>query len=267
MNPFKFGMIGSADSHTALATADEDNFWGKMGKDEPSRYRALTSSIYVASGYAAVWARENTRRALFVAMKRREVYATTGPRMTVRFFAGWDFVAGDAASPRLAAVGYRKGVPMGGDLIRAPEGKAPSFLVRAVKDRDGANLDRVQVVKGWRDSAGETSERVYDVALSDGRTPGADGRSAEPVGDTVDVRNATYLNSIGAVELGAVWRDPDFDPDAPAFYYVRVLQIPTPRWTAYDARFYQLDISEIPQGQPTVIQERAYTSPIWYTPP
>ena len=186
--------------------------------------------------------------------------------MTVRFFAGWDFVAGDAASPRLAAVGYRKGVPMGGDLTRAPEGRVPGFLVRAVKDPDGANLDRVQVVKGWRDSAGETSERVYDVALSDGRAPGADGGSADPVGNTVDVRNATYLNSIGAVELSAVWRDPDFDPDAAAFYYVRVLQIPTPRWTAYDARFYQLDISEIPEEQPMVIQERAYTSPIWYTP-
>ena len=266
VNPFKFGMIGSTDAHTGLATADEDDFWGKMGINEPSRYRALTSSNYAASGYAAVWARENTRLALFAAMKRREVYATTGPRMTVRFFAGWDFVAGDAASPRLAAVGYRKGVPMGGDLTTAPEGKAPSFLVRAVKNPDGANLDRVQVVKGWRDSAGEMSERVYDVALSDGRRPGADGRSAEPVGETVDVRNATYLNSIGAVELSAVWLDPDFDPDAPAFYYVRVLQIPTPRWTAYDARFYQLDISEIPEEQPVVIQERAYTSPIWYTP-
>ncbi len=170
--------------------------------------------------------------------------------MIVRFFAGWDFVADDGASPRLAAVGYRKGVPMGGDLTRAPEGKAPSFLVRPVKDPDGANLDRAQVVKGWRDSGGETSERVYDVAFSDGRTPGADGGSAEPVGDTVDVRNATYLNSIGAVELSAVWRDPDFDPDAPAFYYVRVLQIPTPRWTAYDARFYQLDVSEIPRNSP-----------------
>ena len=266
VNPFKFGMIGSTDSHTGLATADEDNFWGKMGYNEPSRFRAFSSSIYAASGYAAVWARENTRPALFAAMKRREVYATTGPRITVRFFAGWDFVADDAVSPRLAAAGYRKGVPMGGDLTVAPEGKAPSFLVRAVKDPGGANLDRVQVVKGWRDSAGEMSERVYDVALSDGRMAGADGRSAEPVGDTVDIRNATYLNSIGAVELSAVWRDPDFDPDAAAFYYVRVLQIPTPRWTAYDARFYQLDVSEIPEEQPVVIQERAYTSPIWYTP-
>ena len=266
VNPFKFGMIGSTDSHTALATADEDNFWGKMGSNEPSRYRALFGSIFAATVYAAVWARENTRPALFAAMKRREVYATTGPRMTVRFFAGWDFVAGDAASSRLAAVGYSKGVPMGGDLTRAPEGRTPGFLVRAVKDPDGANLDRVQVVKGWRDSAGGMSERVYDVALSDDRVSGVDGRSADSVGNTVDVRNATYLNSIGAVELSAAWRDPDFDPDASAFYYVRVLEIPTPRWTAYDARFYQLDISEIPEEQPMVIQERAYTSPIWYTP-
>ena len=263
VNPFKFGMIGSTDSHTALATADEDNFWGKMGSNEPSRYRALFGSIFAASGFAAVWARENARPALFAAMKRREVYATTGPRMTVRFFAGWDFVAGDAASPRLAAVGYRKGVPMGGDLTRAPEGRVPGFLVRAVKDPDGANLDRVQVVKGWRDSAGETSERMYDVALSDGRAPGADGGSADPVGNTVDVRNATYLNSIGAVELSAVWRDPDFDPDAAAFYYVRVLQIPTPRWTAYDAKYYGLDVSD---EVPMTTRERAYTSPIWYTP-
>ncbi len=187
MNPFKFGMIGSTDSHTGFATADEDNFWGKMGNNEPSRFRAFSSAIYAASGYAAVWARENTRPALFAAMKRREVYATTGPRMTVRFFAGWDFVAGDVASPRLAAVGYRKGVPMGGDLTTAPEGKAPSFLVRAVKDPDGTNLDRVQVVKGWPDSAGQMSERVYDVALSDGRMPSPDGGSADPVGNTVDV--------------------------------------------------------------------------------
>ena len=266
VNPFKFGMIGSTDSHAGLATADEDNFWGKMGINEPSRYRALSSSNNAASGYAAVWARENTRRALFDAMKRREVYATTGPRMTVRFFAGWDFVAGDAADPRLAAVGYRKGVPMGGDLTAAPEGAAPSFLVRAVKDPDGANLDRVQVVKGWRDRAGQTSERVYDVALSDGRAQGEDGTPADPVGNTVDVGNATYLNSIGAAELSAVWRDPDFDPGAAAFYYVRVLQIPTPRWTVYDARFHRLDVSQIPGEQPAVIQERAYTSPIWYTP-
>ena len=266
VNPFKFGMIGSTDSHTGLATADEDNFWGKMGNNEPNRYRSSLNSSYATSGYAAVWARENTRKALFAAFKRREVYATTGPRMTVRFFAGWDFDAGDAASPHLAAVGYRKGVPMGGDLTAAPEGTAPSLLVRAVKDPDGAHLDRVQVVKGWRDSAGQMSERVYDVALSDGRIPGDDGASADPVGSTVDLGNATYLNSIGAAELSAVWRDPDFDPDAPAFYYVRVLQIPTPRWTVYDARIYQLDVRQIPEEQPAVIQERAYTSPIWYTP-
>ena len=266
VNPFKFGMIGSTDSHSGLATADEDNYWGMMGMNEPSRYRAFSSSNNAVAGYAAVWARENTRRAVFDAMKRREVYATTGPRMVVRFFAGWDFVAGDAADPRPAAVGYRKGVPMGGDLTAAPEGAAPSFLVRAVKDPDGANLDRVQVVKGWRDGNGETSERVYDVALSDGRTPGEDGTPADPVGNTVDVGNATYLNGIGAAELSAVWRDPDFDPEAAAFYYVRVLQIPTPRWTVYDARFHRLDVSRIPAGQPAVIQERAYTSPIWYTP-
>ena len=238
-----------------------------MGINEPSRYRAFSGSNNAASGYAAVWARENTRQALFAAMKRREVYATTGPRMTVRFFAGWDFVADDAARPRLAAVGYRKGVPMGGDLAVAPEGGVPSFLVRAVKDPDGANLDRVQIVKGWRDSSGARFRTRLRC--------GAFGRQGAGRGRRIGGNRwaipwmsatATYANSIGAPELGAVWRDPDFDPDAPAFYYLRVLQIPTPRWTVYDAKFYELDTADIPQQQPLVIQERAYTSPIWYTP-
>ena len=263
VNPFKFGMIGSTDSHTALATADQDNFWGKMPGNEPGRNRVVTGWNYSASGYAAVWATENTRQALFDAMRRKEVYASTGPRMTVRFFGGWDYSATDAARPDLAQVGYAKGVPMGGDLAEAPTGRAPSFLIRAVKDPAGANLDRVQVIKGWRDEDGELHERIYNVALSGGRTENAKGE-VEAVGSTVDVRGASYTNSIGDPELAVVWTDPDFDRAELAFYYLRVLEIPTPRWTAYDAKFYGL--TDLPDGIPMITQERAYTSPIWYTP-
>ena len=261
VNPFKFGMIGATDSHTGLATADEDNWWGKHTMVEVNPYRAVVTWHYAAGGYAAVWARENTRAAIFAAMQRREAYATTGPRMRVRFFGGFDFASDDAARPDLAATGYAKGVPMGGDLTAAPAESAPGFLIRAVKDPDGANLDRLQVVKGWRDADGDLHERVYDVALSDGRSPNPQGK-VDPVGSTVD--GTRYDNSIGDPELAAVWHDPDFDPQALAFYYVRVLQIPTPRWTAYDAAFYTLD--KLPEHAPMVIQERAYTSPIWYTP-
>jgi hypothetical protein len=263
VNPFKFGMIGSTDSHTALATADQDNFWGKFSSNEPSRYRVTTGWTFSAAGYAAVWAEENTREALFAAMRRKEVYASTGPRMTVRFFGGWGYAADDAALPDLARVGYAKGVPMGGDLTAAPEGKAPSFLIRAVKDPDGANLDRVQVIKGWRDGRGELHERIHNVALSDGRTENRQGK-VEPLGSTVDVKDASYSNSIGDVALAVVWTDPDFDREELAFYYVRVLEIPTPRWTAYDAKFYGL--KDLPEQIPMITQERAYTSPIWYTP-
>jgi arylsulfatase A-like enzyme len=262
-NPFGFGLIGSTDSHTALATANDDNFWGKMAITEPSRYRVASQWWYAASGYAAVWAQENTRASLFAAMKRREVYATTGPRMVVRFFAGWDFAAEDAAQPDLARAGYAGGVPMGGDLTKAPRGKPPSFLIAAQKDPDGANLDRVQVIKGWLEANGELHEKVYDVALSDGRTQDESG-AVKPVGSTIDLDSASYTNEIGDVGFTVVWTDPDFDPAEQAFYYLRVLEIPTPRWTAYDAKSYGLrDLSE---DIPMVTQERAYTSPIWYSP-
>ena len=263
VNPFKFGMIGSTDSHTALATADQSNFWGKMPGNGPGRNRVATGWNYNAAGYAAVWAAENTREALFAAMRRREVYASTGPRMTVRFFGGWDYAGHDASRPDLARIGYAKGVPMGGDLTAAPKGKAPTFLIRAVKDPDGANLDRVQLIKGWRDEGGDLHETIYNVALSDDRRENPTGE-VEAVGSTVDVRSASYTNSIGDPELAAVWTDPDFDPSELAFYYLRVLEIPTPRWTAYDAKFYGL--SDLPDGIPMVTQERAYTSPIWHTP-
>ena len=262
-NPFKFGMIGSTDAHTSLAAVDEDNFWGKVPLNEPSRFRPEMQWYMAASGYAGVWAEENTRESLFNAMRRKEVYASTGPRLTVRFFGGWEYISDDAMRSDLAGIGYAKGVPMGGDLTQAPEGKSPSFLIRAVKDPDGANLDRVQVIKGWRDGNGELQEKVYNVALSDDRTENERGQ-VKPVGNTVDVKEASYTNSIGDPELAVVWTDPDFDKDELAFYYVRVLEIPTPRWTAYDAKFYGL--KDLPEEVPMVTQERAYTSPIWYTP-
>jgi hypothetical protein len=263
VNPFKFGMIGSTDAHTSLSTVDENNFWGKISLNEASPYRAESSWYFSAAGMAAVWATENTRAALFEAMQRRETYATTGPRMVVRFFGGWNFRDGDALRHDFVDIGYDKGVPMGGDLYDAPAGVAPSFLIRVLKDPDGANLDRVQVIKGWRDADGSLQEKIYDVALSDGRKPDADGR-VEPVGSTVDVANASYTNTIGDPELAVVWHDPDFDRGELAFYYVRVLEIPTPRWTAYDAKHYGLE--DLPDEIPMVTQDRAYTSPIWYTP-
>ncbi|HEV3449534.1 MAG TPA: DUF3604 domain-containing protein, partial [Gemmataceae bacterium] len=245
-NPYKFGMVGSTDAHTGLATADQDNFFGKTSSSEPSPDRATHPFIktergtimgweQVASGYAAVWATENTREALFDAMERRETYATTGPRMIVRFFGGWDFTAQDARNRMPAAIGYARGVPMGGDLRDAPAGKAPAFLVAALKDPVGANLDRIQIVKGWLDAQGELHENIHDVAWSDGRKPDAGTGKLPPVGNTVDMQNATWTNTIGAPELITVWTDPDFDPALRAFYYTRVLEIPTPRWTCYDA--------------------------------
>jgi len=274
VNPYKFGMIGSTDSHTALATAEEENFFGKHSGAEPGPKRwehpmaELGDAKYegwsmVSSGYAAVWATENTREAIFDAMMRKETYATTGPRMLVRFFGGWDFTAADAQSRLPADVGYTRGVAMGGDLSNAPAGKTPTFLVAALKDPYSGNLDRIQIVKGWVDGSGQTRERIYDVAVSDGRKINADGRCTTPVGDTVDVANATWTNTIGDPELITVWTDPDFDPEVRAVYYARVIEIPTPRWTAYEAeRFGVTMLPEVPM----TTAERAYTSPIWYTP-
>ncbi len=275
-NPFAFGMIGSTDSHTSLATADEDNFFGKMSSAEPApdrdrapyfpaegREEALPLHQWesLASGYAAVWARDNTREALFDAMRRRETYATTGPRMTVRFFGGWDYDQADLVRPDMAVAGYANGVPMGGRLFAADQGKAPTFLLAATRDPIGANLDRLQIVKGWVDESGDTHERVYNVAASGGRA--IRDNEVAPVGSTVDVENATYSNSIGDAALAAFWADPDFNPKQPAFYYARVLEIPSPRWTTVDAAFFD---TALPQEPPAFGQERAYTSPIWYEP-
>lgn len=277
VNPFKYGMIGSSDAHTSLSTAEENNFWGKFSVYEPSAERAdkvpyvegeqgkvfsLGVDEVAASGYAAVWATENTRAALFDAIKRRETYATTGPRMTVRFFGGWDFTADEVNYPDYVDRGYTKGVPMGADLTQAPAGKAPRFMVAATRDPEGANLDRVQIVKGWHDTDGSLQEKVYNVAWSDNRPLSPEG-TLPAVGNTVDEKSATWSNSIGATELSSVWTDPDFDPAERAFYYVRVLQIPTPRWTLYDQKHFG---SESSTDMPNSIQERAYTSPIWYTP-
>lgn len=277
-NPYKFGMVGSTDAHTSFAAVEEENFFGKHSGVEPEPHRWEHVVIeapdpkfntlgwqQAAGGYAAVWATENTREAIFDAMKRKETYATTGSRMTVRFFGGWEFTADDATSRLPATVGYAKGVPMGGDLRPlpgAPAGKKPTFLVAAMKDALSGNLDRIQIVKGWLDKNGKAQERVYDVVWSGDRKPGANGK-LPPVGNTVDVKKATWKNSIGAAELATTWTDPNFDASQSAFYYARVIEIPTPRWTAYEALRFKVEMTP---DVPMTTQERAYTSPIWYTP-
>ncbi len=276
-NPFKFGMIGSTDSHTSLATAQENNFWGKasmvepgssrtaeaddiMGNGDDNRHTMFFPWEYTASGYAAVWARQNTRAEIFDAMQRKEVYATTGSRIAVRFFGGWDFQEDDIFDPDYARIGYRQGVPMGGDLPEQSS-RAPTFLVMALKDPNGANLERVQIIKGWRDRRGKLHEKIFDVAL--GKPFDEDGRRFRKVTSTVDERSASYSNSIGDAQLSAYWQDPDFDDKEQAFYYARVIEIPTPRWPLYDKA--RLGVVVSPDAQ-TTVQDRAYTSPIWYTP-
>ena len=273
-NPYKFGMIGSTDSHTSLSTSEEDNFFGKHSGYEPSPTRmdhpfmetevgTLWAWQQVASGLAAVWATDNTRAAIFDAMERKEVYATTGSRMGVRFFGGWEYTDQDMNSRQPAFAGYEKRVPMGGDLRAKPSSaSAPTFMVYALRDPIGANLDRIQIIKGWLDANGETQEQVYDVAWSGDRSRGSNGK-LPAVGTTVDVANANWTNTIGAPELGVVWTDPDFDSALKAVYYARVIEIPTPRWSTYDAFRFG---TSLPEGAPTSTQERAYTSPIWYTP-
>ena len=276
VNPFKFGMEGSTDTHSSLTTTREDNYFGKLPNEEPSpkrfeevflRDREKKPVLYAwqlgASGRIGVWVRENTREEIFDAMRRKEVYATSGSSIRVRVFGGWDFEADDVERSHFARTGYARGVPMGGDLTNAPDGKAPSFMIVALRDPDNANLDRVQVIKGWLDKDGKTHERIYDVAVSDGREIGADGRCKTPVGTTVNVADASYTNTIGDPLFTAFWKDPAFDPGQRAFYYVRVIEIPKPRWTAHDAKFFNV---KMPKEVPMTVQDRAYTSPIWYTP-
>ena len=272
-NPYKFGMIGSTDSHTSLTTSEEDNFMGKHPGFEASAKRLTIPfhktdkyEIYswqmASAGLAAVWATENTREAIFDAMKRKETYATTGTRMAIRFFGGWNFTADDLNSRQPAFRGYEKGVPMGGDLRKRRKGKAPTFMVYALRDPIGANLDRIQIVKGWTDRKGKTHEKVYNVAWSGGRKLDSKGK-LPAVGNTVNVKAANWTNSIGASELATIWTDPNFNSKERAFYYARVMEIPTPRWIVYDAFRYG---TKIPKGATTIHQERGYTSPIWYAP-
>ncbi|MDO3721954.1 DUF3604 domain-containing protein [Marinobacter sp. chi1] len=276
VNPFKFGMIGATDNHTALPTTREDNWFGKAHIVEPSKHRFedvlieaenpelnIYATDLSAAGLMGVWATENTREAIFDAMLRKEVFATTGSRIRLRMFAGWDFEPEEAQLADFATQGYSRGVPMGSDLRTAPDGaKAPTFLVRALRDPDGANLDRIQMVKGWIGTDGETMEKIWDVACADGREV-SDDRCDGDVGNTVNVAEATYTNNIGDAFLAGHWMDPDFDPDQRAVYYIRVLEIPTPRWTAYDAKFFDV---EMPEGTAMEVIDRAYSSPIWYTP-
>lgn len=276
INPFQFGMIGSTDAHTSLATAEENNYWGKVSALEPGNERskgiffpsenpskeATFAWEQVAAGYAAVWAVDNTRESLFAAMKRKEVYATTGPRMSVRFFAGWHYQDNDAFKPDSARIGYAGGVPMGGELNYQSSTQKPRFLVTAIKDINGANLDRIQIVKGWQDEHGKLHEKVYNVAVSRDRKIRRNG-SVRPVKSTVSFNPPNYINTVGDAQLATVWEDPDFDHTEAAFYYARVLEIPTPRWTEYDKE--KFGYQNTPKT-PREIQDRAYTSPIWYKP-
>jgi hypothetical protein len=276
VNPYKFGFIGGTDSHTSMVSTREDNYWGKTPRGEAAadRYKhkilgvkkglETYESDTIASGLAAVWARNNTRADLYDAMEKKETYGTTGTRITVRFFGGWEYGNNDVHQNNMVDIGYAKGVPMGGDLAAKPENKkAPVFMLSTLKDPNAANLDRMQIVKGWIDKDNKRYERIYDVAVSDGRKIDSDGRCKTPVGDTVDVDTATYLNSIGDAAQQAVWTDPNFDPALPAVYYARILEIPTPTWQAFDQKHYGM---KMPEGVPLKHQERAYTSPIWYTP-
>lgn len=274
-NPYKMGLVGGTDSHTGLATGEENNFYGKHAALEPSadRWRQVFAEgnsarilgwEMVGAGYTAVWANANTREAVFDAMMRREVYATTGPRMSVRFFGGWDFTVADLESSDFVRIGYERGVPMGGDLPDSREAGSPTFMLAALKDPESGNLDRLQVIKGWLDDNGDTHERVFDVVWSDKDSRAVDGDGqVSPVGSSVDVASATWSDSIGTTTLRAVWRDPDFDAQQPAFYYLRAIEIPTPRWTAYDAQRFGVTMDD---EVPMTVQERAYSSPIWYAP-
>lgn len=270
VNPFRFGMIGSTDSHTGLSTPQEDKFFGKFPESEPSaeRWQEKMSGVLQqswelgASGLAAVWAIENSREAIFDALMRRETYGTTGSRIRLRFFGGYDIAPDYINRPDYARLGYKFGVPMGGNMAAAKPGEKPGFMIHAVKDPDGANLDRIQVVKGWLDQSGATHEKIFNVALSDNRQEDVQGKTS-PVGNTVNVEDASWTNTIGETEFASWWQDPEFDPEQPSFYYVRVIEIPRPRWTTYDMKYFGI---ALPDYVPRTIQDRAYSSPIWYIP-
>lgn len=267
-NPFKFGLIGSTDAHASFSSIGNSGLNSTLvdireRQGNTKGIGGMQPNWMGSGGYAAIWAQENTRESLFAAMKRKEVYATSGPRIKVRFFGGWGYTASDALRPDLAKIGYQKGIPMGGDLTNAPEGKNPNFLIHAVRDPEGANLDRVQVIKGWLDNQGELHEKVFNVSLSDNRQEIAQG--VVSVGTTVQLDEGSYINSIGDPELAVVWEDESFNEGERAFYYVRVLQITTPTRVAYDAEVFDWEL-DITDETPMTVQERAYSSPIWYTP-
>jgi len=269
-NPYRFGFVGATDGHIGMSSVEEDNFYGKIASDAKLSQHLPTQRPVIfpawemsASGLTGAWAEENTRESIFAALKRKEVYATTGPRIALRVFGGFEFEAADADAIDIASVGYAKGQPMGSDLTQAPRGRAITLLIHAARDPAGANLDRIQVIKGWIDDSGEAQQKIYDVAWSGDRVPGADGK-VPAVGNTVDISTALYTNDIGTAQLATVWADPDFDAGQTAFYYVRVIEIPTPRHSLYDA--VALGIAPEVTNQPATLQERAYSSPIWYTP-
>jgi hypothetical protein len=279
VNPFKFGLVGGTDIHTSLSTTRAENFFGVAPNSDPKPERwkeyfikskvspKLDTYIWemAPGGLGGVWARENTREAIWDAMERREAYCTTGTRPVVRVFAGWDFTAKDLANPDPVWVeqGYAHGVPMGADLPSPPKGKAPTFMIKALCDPDGAYLDRVQIIKGWLDPLGVSQEKVIDVAWSGDRKRDPNTGQVPLVGSTVDVKNATWTNTIGAPLLTGFWQDPDFNPQLRAFYYVRVIEIPTPTWLCYDAKRFGVTM---PDYVPMTVTNRAYTSPIWYSP-
>jgi len=271
-NPFKYGFIGDTDTHNAAASHEEYNYTGKFAFENNAHERltgvpgAPAGQIqqiqeFSSGGLAGVWAPQNTREAIWDAMQRKETFGTSGPMLKVRFFGSFDYAPDDVNKPDFVKLAYTKGVPMGGDL-KPGTGKAPTFLVTAMKDPKSGNLDRVQIVKGWLDAAGKQHEKVFDVVWSGERKIGADGK-LPPVGNTVDLKTATYSNSIGAAQLATGWTDPEFDPNQHAFYYARVLEIPTPRWNTYDAA--RLNMPPL-TSVPATLQERAWSSPIWYTP-
>jgi len=273
-NPFKYGFIGDSDTHNAAASVEEFNYTGKFTFENdptirldglpgqpPAQHQQVLE--FSSGGLAGVWAEENTREAIFDAMMRRETFGTSGPMIKVRFFASWDLEAGAIGQPDFVKRAYAGGVAMGGDLKPGgKEGAAPRFFVMALKDPKSGNLDRIQIVKGWLDEQGVQHESIHDVSWSGDRKPGADGK-LPAVGNTVDATKGTYSNTIGAGQLAGTWTDPDFKAGQRAFYYARVLEIPTPRWSTIDAANLG---RAAPEHVAVSIQERAWSSPIWYAP-
>jgi hypothetical protein len=273
-NPFKFGIVAGGDIHSGYSANEEWNWIGAHGIADNTPQTRLSPKpnptgepgyLVSSTGATAVWATENTREGIFNGMQSKETYGTTGTLIRLRFFGGWNYAKNLDKDKNFVEKAYKGGVPMGGDLAKKPaKAKAPTFAVWALKDPESGNLDRIQIVKGWASpKTGFPQEKIYDIAWSDDRKLNAKTGKLPPVGNTVNIKDATYTNDIGDSQLSVVWSDPDFDPKQKAVYYVRVLEIPTPRWSTYDAARNNLPL---PKDVPATIQERAYSSPIWYTP-